>query len=264
MLTTEKEERAKIMAQLEQLQNITSHQAPSASSRVELEKIQKLSEKLELQKKKEEEYLLEKKRRDEDLIDIDKKYRSLNEEVDHMKERFKEVKNRYLGSLTELKDIQMEHESEKEDLLDSIRYQQAEIAKYTRILHMIIAPEDVERINRMSAWDDETMEHKIPFFYLRDKQVMFPKMASTQAQEYIENEKAKKEVIFRKDSIELLKKQSESYKEIREVRRDNPKGKEMELNLIVKGAKDHFLTNESGVGNKNGFYVSIGGFRECS
>lgn len=58
-----------------------------------------------------------------------------------MKERFKEVKNKYMSCLTELKDIQAEHESEKVDLLDTVRYQQAEIAKYNEILSMMISPE---------------------------------------------------------------------------------------------------------------------------
>jgi hypothetical protein len=41
--------------------------------------------------------------------------------VDEMKVRFKEIKNKYVANLQELKDIQNEHEDEKEDLLDTIR-----------------------------------------------------------------------------------------------------------------------------------------------
>ena len=40
-----------------------------------------------------------------------------------MKFRFKEVKNKYVANLQELKDIQNEHEDEKEELLDTIREQ---------------------------------------------------------------------------------------------------------------------------------------------
>ena len=55
---------------------------------------------------------------------IEKNYKSLNEEVEEMKHRFKEVKNKYVANLQELKDIQGEHEDEKEELLDTIREQE--------------------------------------------------------------------------------------------------------------------------------------------
>ena len=38
-----------------------------------------------------------------------------------MKTRFKEIKNKYIANLQELKDIQNQHEDEKEQLLDTIR-----------------------------------------------------------------------------------------------------------------------------------------------
>lgn len=41
-----------------------------------------------------------------------------------MRERFDEVKKKYIANLAELRDIQDEHEDEKEELLDTIRYQE--------------------------------------------------------------------------------------------------------------------------------------------
>lgn len=40
-----------------------------------------------------------------------------------MRERFTEIKKKYMANLAEIRDIQDEHEDEKEDLLDTIRYQ---------------------------------------------------------------------------------------------------------------------------------------------
>ena len=40
-------------------------------------------------------------------MNIQKHYQNLNEEVEAMRERFKEVKKKYDGSTTELRDIQM-------------------------------------------------------------------------------------------------------------------------------------------------------------
>lgn len=89
-----------------------------------MERIKKLKEKLKLQKKKEEQYRMEKAKREEQILNIEKNYKNLNEEVDEMRERFAQVKKKYIGNLAELRDIQNEHEDQKEDLLDTIRYQQ--------------------------------------------------------------------------------------------------------------------------------------------
>lgn len=43
-------------------------------------------------------------------MNIEKNYKSLNEEVDEMRERFDEVKKKYVANLAELRDIQDEHE----------------------------------------------------------------------------------------------------------------------------------------------------------
>ncbi len=65
-----------------------------------------MKEKLKQQKKKEEEYRREKERREEELLSIEKNYKNLNEEVDEMRERFKEIKKKYTANLIELKDLQ--------------------------------------------------------------------------------------------------------------------------------------------------------------
>ena len=71
-----------------------------------MEKIKKLKEKLKVQKKKEEEFRKEKERRENELLHIEKNYKSLNEEVDEMRERFQQIKKKYTANLVELKDIQ--------------------------------------------------------------------------------------------------------------------------------------------------------------
>lgn len=53
LLVAEKEERAKLVQQLENLQKIVAKDAPTSSTTAEMEKIKKLSEKLKQQKKKE-------------------------------------------------------------------------------------------------------------------------------------------------------------------------------------------------------------------
>lgn len=40
-----------------------------------------------------------------------------------MRSRFAEIKKKYMVNLAELRDVQNEHEDEKQELLDTIRYQ---------------------------------------------------------------------------------------------------------------------------------------------
>lgn len=40
---------------------------------------------------------------------------------------------------------------------------------------MLVSSSDLDKINRVCEWNDETMEYKIPLFYLKDKSVVFPK-----------------------------------------------------------------------------------------
>ena len=89
-------------------------QKVSEQNKEELEKIKKLKQKLKLQKKKEEEYQKEKAKRESELLNIEKNYKSLNEEVDEMRDRFTEIKKKYVANLAQIRDIQDEHEDEKE------------------------------------------------------------------------------------------------------------------------------------------------------
>ena len=55
-----------------------------------------------------------------------------------MRLRFQEIKKKYTANLVELRDIQDQHEEEKEELLDTIRYQQKEVKKYQAIVNILM------------------------------------------------------------------------------------------------------------------------------
>ena len=72
-----------------------------------------------------------------------------------MRVRFKEIKKKYTANLVQLKDIQNQHEEEKEELLDTIRYQQKEIKKFTAIINILMGKDQIETIVNNSEWDEE-------------------------------------------------------------------------------------------------------------
>ena len=78
----------------------------------------------------------------------------MNEEVDEMRVRFDEVKKKYIANLAELRDIQDEHEDEKEELLDTIRYQEKEVKKFQAILAILMSSEQLDIIVNNSDWNE--------------------------------------------------------------------------------------------------------------
>ena len=74
---------------------------------------------------------------------MENNYKSLNEEVEEMRIRFKELKQKYITNLQEINDIREEAERDKEELLDTIRLQQAEINKYSGICSMLLTQDQI-------------------------------------------------------------------------------------------------------------------------
>ena len=96
-----------------------------------------------------------------------------------MKKRFKEIKNKYMANLEELRDIQNEHEDEKEDMLDTIREQEKEVKKYTAILAIIMSQDQIDHIVNHSEWNEEKNEWNVPYFTYKEKNMGLPKLAAT-------------------------------------------------------------------------------------
>jgi len=82
LLKNEQEEKILLQKKLEELQQNFQIKGPDSDDKSEMEKIKKLKEKLKQQKKKEEEFKKEKEKRENELLNIEKNYKNLNEEVD--------------------------------------------------------------------------------------------------------------------------------------------------------------------------------------
>lgn len=77
------------------------------------------------------------------------------------------MKKKYVLSLTELRDIQIEHENDKEELLDTVRFQEKEIKRLQAILDVLMTPEQINQISDMSEWNEEKREYIVPAFTYR-------------------------------------------------------------------------------------------------
>lgn len=80
----------------------------------------------------------DKKKREEELMSLETNYKSLNEEVDLLRERFQELKTKYIQSQEEIKDLRQEYECEKAEMLNTIRTQEADLSKYRGIVETVM------------------------------------------------------------------------------------------------------------------------------
>lgn len=71
-----------------------------------------------------------------------------------MRNKFAKIKAKYMENLNEIRDIQSEHEREKEELLDTIRQQQSEVSKYSAIIKMLLTNDQIELIVQQSEYND--------------------------------------------------------------------------------------------------------------
>lgn len=53
-----------------------------------------------------------------------------------------------------MQDIRQEHEREKEELLDTIRFQEVEVKKYSGICSMLLTADQIEQIISQSEYND--------------------------------------------------------------------------------------------------------------
>lgn len=65
------------------------------------------------------------------------------------------------ASKTDIRDIQEEWQTEKEELLDTIRELSKQLKMKMLIINSFVPPEEITRIERRADWDEETGEWKI-------------------------------------------------------------------------------------------------------
>lgn len=59
-----------------------------------------------------------------------------------------------MANLQELKDLQNEHEDDKEEMLDTIREQEKEIKKFSAILNMLMTQDQIDHVVNNSEWSE--------------------------------------------------------------------------------------------------------------
>lgn len=87
------------------------------------------------------------------LLNKQKNFEDLNDEIDSMRKEFKQLRIKYKEVQEEISDVKVEQEIEKEDLLETIRQQDRELNKLTAIMEMLMTSKQIEEVERLCFKD---------------------------------------------------------------------------------------------------------------
>ena len=82
-------------------------------------------------------------------------YKNLQEAVDQKSKIIQKLKSKYRSALSEIKDLDAEHQSNKEELLDSVRILERDLDFYKQIVAMMLKEDQLYKIKAKSQFDDE-------------------------------------------------------------------------------------------------------------
>ena len=134
--------------------------------------------KLKKQKKKEQMLIQEKKKKEEEILNIEKKYQSVQEEIEDLRECVKDLRNKYKNSMTEIKFLNHEIEAEKEDLYENLREKNVENDFLLGLIEIALPKQELENIKQKSRYDEINKKWVIPEFLVDNKQTLFPKITN--------------------------------------------------------------------------------------
>jgi len=157
-----------------------NEKSSSGGDSEETKKYQQMLRKLKNQNKQQGELLRQKEAKEEELLEAERKYTSMQEEVDEQRKIIKRLKKKLKDANSEIKDLDREHELNKEDLLDTIRLLERDIKINNAIMAYLLSPEELEKIRAKARWHDDRNEFMVPPFIVRAKKVKFPKLGFNQ------------------------------------------------------------------------------------
>jgi Kinesin motor domain len=97
---------------------------------------------------------------------LEENYGSLQEEVTAKTRKLKRLKAKYRQSQQEIKDLQEEFETEREDILDDLRNSDRQAVLYKQLLGVFMSERHMERVISSCKWDPESDEWLLPAIHV--------------------------------------------------------------------------------------------------
>jgi hypothetical protein len=111
----------------------------------------------------------------------------LREECDLLRDKQKGVDE-------EIRDIRKEYQGEKEDFIDNLRDQEAEIDFLKMVMKSMLRDGELQKIRMRAQYDDMDKKWTLPPFYLKGKEIELPKIKNAAA--LVDEEMNKRDLEF--------------------------------------------------------------------
>ena len=131
------------------------------------------------------------------MLLVEHKYKDAQEEADNLRELVKKLRVKYKAALEEIQDLEQEHETQREDLFDTIRAQEKELKLLNKINEIMLTPQEFYKIKSKSDYNEDKMEWKVPMFIVKNKKVALPSVNGKRA---VEADKANRDLHFESDT----------------------------------------------------------------
>ena len=155
-------------------QLVTGGQALEDKDKEYAKEQRRLQLELEEEQKKQAELLAEKQRAEEEMLEKDKQYNSLQEEVEAQRKIIKRLRQKYRQAKAELNDIEKDQEDKSEEYLDTIRAQEKDLDFLNAVVAMMLKDGEMYKLKEKIDYDFEAGKWKVPPFIIKNKEVAFP------------------------------------------------------------------------------------------
>ena len=108
---------------------------------------------------------------EERVLLVEHKYKDAQEEAENLRYLVTQLRTKYKAALEEIQDLEKEHETQREDLFDTIRTQEKELKLLNKINEIMLTPQEFYKIKSKSDFNEDKMEWKVPMFIVKNKKV---------------------------------------------------------------------------------------------
>ena len=175
-------------------QLVTGGQALEDKDKEYAKEQRRLQLELEEEQKKQAELLAEKQRAEEEMLEKDKQYNSLQEEVEAQRKIIKRLRQKYRQAKAELNDIEKDQEDKSEEYLDTIRAQEKDLDFLNAVVAMMLKDGEMYKLKEKIDYDFEAGKWKVPPFIIKNKEVAFPQIKN--AMNFVKENLDQREIVM--------------------------------------------------------------------
>ena len=182
IILSEKEQKEKLQKMIQEMENkvMVGGKKLEEKEKELAKQYKQMQEKLHKQKKKEMQLIEDALKKEEEMLLIEKNYKDIQEELKDDRKIIGDLRGKYKAAMSEIKDLQTEHQGQKEELLDNLRNSETELEFYKKSLELILPEAQIELLRSKSQWDDENKTWTIPVYKIQDTQVYLPNIPKLQ------------------------------------------------------------------------------------